>query len=106
MRLFTHKAGATFDREIHISLDGDPFDLTGATARAAVRTCQGHFVGNLAVGLTESVNGILRISASADLTAEWTAGPAFYDVRIQMPDGRVIASPSYQFDIEKGATRG
>jgi len=106
MRTFSHKCGATFGRELAISRDGDPFDLTGATVRASVRTADGHFVGNLSPVLVRAVDGIVGVVADAAATASWTPGRAFYDARISLPGGQVIVSPSYEFDIEKGATRG
>ena len=103
---FRQKRGASFARQISISKDGDPVDLTGATVRATVRTEKGHFVGNLTVGLTQAVNGIVDLTASPAATEGWTDGRAMYDAKITLASGAVIATETYGFEIDAGVTRG
>lgn len=71
---------------------GDPFDLTGYTARGSVRqTPQSSAVTlDLAPAIPTPANGVISISVADETTASVTPGLYYWDVVLDTPTGSVI----------------
>lgn len=101
--------GASFILTINVrDTDGNPVDLTGATARAEVRrraAVSSALVLDLAPAITDQAGGIITINIPGATTAALEPGTGKWDLLVDMPGGdTLVLVPPSDITIEATAT--
>lgn len=101
--------GASFILTITVQdANGDPVDLTGATARAEVRkraAVSSTLILNLAPTITNAAGGVIAINVSGDVTAALEPGSGKWDLVVETAGGdTLVIVPTEDITIEALAT--
>lgn len=87
------KRGEIKDIEFRLRYeDGTPFDFTGATFEGLVKTTTDTLVAVLNIYSPDPENG--RITVETGDTSTWKVGKHKWDMKVNMPDGKVFYIPS------------
>lgn len=98
MATITHKQGDTLDWTVTLEEDRAVVDLTGWSIRAHIRTGD-TLVGALTVVLTDAVNGVFSLVATATQTDSWAAGTHNVDIEFTDDTGDVFSTNTFQLTI-------
>lgn len=101
--------GASFILSITVQdSDGNPVDLTGATARAEVRSRAAKsatLILDLAPAITNAAGGVITINVSGDDTAALEPGAGKWDLVVETAGGdTLLVVPTEDITIEALAT--
>lgn len=89
--------GETYSQQgaVTATAGGAAIDLTGWTGTAQVRTSAGALVGAFTIAIDAGTAGTFLISATAAVTALWSAGDHVADLRFVGAGGEVTLSPPF-----------
>lgn len=100
--MIKHKRGATFSWAGSISLKntatGQLQPLAGAVASCQLRTITGELIEQIDVQLDTVVTPAIISLRSAD-TSAWQICEAEFDIRVQLPSGDVLYTPTQLISI-------
>lgn len=105
MATFIHKRGDTFSLSSSVENEGVAVDITGWTIESQVRQSDDTLVQALTVTITDAVNGLFTISATALQTESWPIASLLCDIEFTEPSGEVNSTETFTISVQKDITR-
>ncbi|GAA3537114.1 hypothetical protein GCM10022419_016160 [Nonomuraea rosea] len=107
---FNIDQGTTVKRTLRWTRDGQPVDLTGATARMEIRTAVGgtllHRLDTDNGGLTLAADGTILIRIAPEVSSAWTVTSGVYDLEVVDASGQITRLIQGQVSVSPEVTTG